>query len=219
MDSYLFQGIVLPERAQISLSFSVGFTSITSERGGVARGSIILNQVAVTIETEHEWNIHTLKNVVADLVQDHLNFVGFVKGLAYDLQITRVINKSRGVDYVFGIEVPCLVERGKNIDLNSEVSKLHDKLTEHNGVLLSRCFNDLVSAMKHATDTGFYCYRAIESLRHHCAANHGLESTSKPTQWQKFREVASCSEATLLTIKAAADGPRHGEAMGISSDE
>jgi hypothetical protein len=33
--------------------------------------------------------------------------------------------------------------------------------------------------MKHANDTGFYCYRAIESLRKHCAVLHGLSADEK----------------------------------------
>ena len=67
--------------------------------------------------------------------------------------------------------------------------------------------------MKHADDTGFYCYRAIESLRHHCAAVHGLAAADKPIQWGKFREVSGCDEQTLRAIKVAADPLRHGEAV------
>jgi hypothetical protein len=73
--------------------------------------------------------------------------------------------------------------------------------------------------MKHADDTGFYCYRAIESLRHHCAANHSLTERDKSTQWQKFREVAGCEEQLVRDIKLAADPLRHGEAVGISSQD
>lgn len=73
--------------------------------------------------------------------------------------------------------------------------------------------------MKHADDTGFYCYRAIESLRHHCAAVHGLSKANKSTQWDKFREVAGCSEETLHAIKVAADPLRHGEPSGVTSDD
>jgi hypothetical protein len=73
--------------------------------------------------------------------------------------------------------------------------------------------------MKHADDTGFYCYRAIESLRHHCAAVNGLSDADKSDQWEKFREVSGCSEETLRAIKAAADPLRHGEVSGIDSED
>ena len=134
-------------------------------------------------------------------------------------ELTRVLNQSRAIDYVFGIDIPCLVGRGKGIDLQDALAKLRDKTTGTNGVFLNRCFCDLVSSMKHADDTGFYCYRAIESLRHHCAATHDLSGAGNAKQWEKFREVAGCMEETLREIKLAADPLRHGEAVGGSAED
>lgn len=208
-----------PERAQLSLSFELGFTHVSSEVVGVAKVSIVLNQVAVWIESEHEWDIFDLRNVVKNLVQGQLDMIGFIKGYAYDLEVTRVLNHVRGIDFVFGIDIPCLTERGKDLDLNAELNKLRNKMIGPNGVYLNRCFNDLVSAMKNADDTGFYCYRAIESLRHHCAALNALQSAEKSTQWTKFREIMGCDEDILRSIKEAADPLRHGEDTGITSVE
>jgi hypothetical protein len=219
MEPYFFQGVVLPERAQLSLQYTLGFSHITSGVAGVAKVSVVLNQVAVWIESDHEWDIFTLRNVVKNLVQGHLDMVGYLKGYAYDFELTRVLNQSRSVDYVFGIDIPCLAERGKSLDLNEELIKLRDKTIGTSGVFLNRCFSDLASAMKHADDTGFYCYRAIESLRHHCAAIHDLSSSEKTIQWAKFREVAACDENTLRAIKQAADPLRHGEVTEITSDD
>src|SRR5437764_3406318 len=120
--------------------------------------------------------------------------VGYLKGYAYDFEITRVVHQGRKIDYVFGIDVPCIAERGKVVDLQDALSKLRGKTVGPNGLYLHRCFSDLVSSMKHADDTGFYCYRAIESLRHHCAAVHGLAAADKPIQCAKFREVSGCDE-------------------------
>ena len=145
--------------------------------------------------------------------------IGYLKGHAYDFEVTRVINQSRGIDYVFGIDIPCLAERNKSVDLQVALLELRAKTIGPNGVFLHRCFSDLISSMKHADDTGFYCYRAIESLRHHCSAVHGLSSAGKPDQWRKFREVSGCDEQTLRAIKLAADPPRHGEAPGITSED
>ncbi len=216
---YYFQGVVLPERAQLSLHFTLSFSHITSRVAGVAKVSIVLNQVAVWIESDHEWDIFDLRNVVKNLVQSNLDMVGYIKGYSYDFEITRVLNPSRSVDYVFGIDIPCLADRNKSLDLNAELIKLREKTVGQNGVFLARCFSDLASAMKNADDTGFYCYRAIESLRHHCAAIHGLSSSDKSTQWKKFREVIVCDENMLLSIKQAADPLRHGEAVGSTSDD
>jgi len=49
---------------------------------GVAKVSVVLNQVAVWIESDHEVDIFDLRNVVKNLVQSHLDMVGYVKGHA-----------------------------------------------------------------------------------------------------------------------------------------
>lgn len=219
MEPYLFYGVVLPERAQLTLQFSVGFSHIASGVEGTAKVSIILNQVAVTVESEHKWGIFDLRNVVKNIVQNHLAVVGYLMGYAYDFEVTRVLNQGREIDYVFGIDIPCLTERNKKIDLGVALASLREKTAGENGVFLNRCFSDLASSMKHADDTAFYCYRAIESLRHHCAAVHGLSDANKTTQWEKFRQVSGCTEEVLRQIKVAADPLRHGEALGGSSED
>lgn len=185
----------------------------------MAKVSIVLNQVAVWVESEHDWDVFDLRNVVKNIVQNHLAMVGYLKGYAYDFEVTRVLNPGREIDYVFGIDIPCLAERGKSVDLQDALPKLREKTSGRSGVFLNRCFSDLAFSMKHADDTGFYCYRAIESLRHHCAAVHGLSDADKSKQWEKFREVSGCSEETLRDIKAAADPLRHGEASGADAED
>lgn len=219
MEPYLFSGVVLPERAQLSLEFTVGFSHLASGSAGEARVSIVLNQVAVWVNSDHAWNIFDLRNVVRSIVQNHLAMVGYLKGYAYDFEITRVLSLSRRIDYVFGIDIPCIAGREQSLDLPEALAKLRAKTVGAEGLFLQRCFSDLVSAMKHADDTGFYCYRAVESLRHHCASLHGLSNAVNSKQWEKFREVAECTEETLRAIEAAAKPLRHGEPTIATSDD
>lgn len=211
MEPYFFQGVVLPERAQLSLQYGMTFSHIASNVRAEAKVSIVLNQVAVWVESEHNWDVHDLRNVVINIVQYQLAMIGYLKGYAYDVQITRVLCKSREIDYVFGIDIPCIANRNQTVELNEALLQLRDKATGENGIFLHRCFGDLVSAMKHADDTGFYCYRAIESLRHHCASLNGMRDATKAQQWQKFREVAEITEESIRLVKVAADPLRHGE--------
>ena len=219
MDPYLFTGVVLPERAQLTIQFGLAFEHIGSDVKGVANVSIINNQIAVWVATEHEWDIFDLRNVVRNIVRNDLAIIGFLKGYAYDIELTRVTNQSRKVDYVFGIDIPCIAERGKSIDLKAVLGQLRDKTIGPNGVFLHRCFRDLVSAMKDADDTGFHCYRAIESLRHHCAALRGISGEDKARQWEAFREVSGSTEGELRYIKETADPVRHGHPGSMTGAE
>jgi len=51
MEPCLFLGIVLPERAQLSFQFGLRFSHLTSGVHGTAAVTIILNQVAVRVES------------------------------------------------------------------------------------------------------------------------------------------------------------------------
>lgn len=221
MQSYLFEGVVLPERAQISHQIQFQFTHITSGAVGNADVSIVLNQVAVWIDTEIEWDIFDLRNVVRSLLQNQLAVIGFLEGYAYDLEVKRVLNRHLGIDYVFGIDIPCIAERNKLIDKAERLSLIHQKISGREGVLLHRCFNDLVMAMKNSDDTGFYCYRAIESLRQHCILKYNLppEIKKKAEQWKKFREIAECDEDTIREIMLFADPVRHGNITSMTSQD
>ena len=73
--------------------------------------------------------------------------------------------------------------------------------------------------MKYADDTGFYCYRAIEALRHHCSATHALLAKSKDVQWEKFREISGVDIQAIEILKNAAGEVRHGGVTNVTSED
>lgn len=217
MEPYLFYGIVRPERAQLSLRIALEFTHVGSGVPDTAEVSIILNQVVVWVRSDFVWDIFDLRNVVKNIVQNELALVGFVRGYAYDFEVTRVVSPSRQIDHVFGIDIPALSKRNSAVDLMTAIGPLRSLAEGPLGVFVHRCLADLASSMKDAENTGFYCYRAVESLRHHCAARHSLQGSDKSTQWRKFRELSGASEETLRDLKSAADPLRHGEGSHVTS--
>jgi hypothetical protein len=220
VEPYLFQGVVLPERAQLSLSTAIGVIGETSDQYVEARISILLNQVAVWVDTEVEWDILDLRNTVRGVLQNELAIVGYLKGLAYDVEVRRVLNRGLGIDHVFGIEIPCIARRTTGLaDPAPVLDEIRRKTVGPNGHLLYRCLNDLCSAMKHPEDTGFYCYRAVEALRLHCALSHDVAGHSKAAQWEKFHAICQVSEDDLMFLKRAADPVRHGDVVSITSAE
>ena len=134
MQPYIFQGVVLPERAQLTLQFSLGFEHLSSGIEATAKVSILLNQVVVWIETDHDWDIFDLRNVVANIVQSQLQMIGYLKGYAYEFELTRVLRQEPATDYVFGIDIPCLTERSKDVDLSKALDKLREKTTGRTGI-------------------------------------------------------------------------------------
>jgi len=219
MKDYLFLGVVSPQRAQLSLDFKYRFIHKLTNNTGTASVSIILNQVVVWIDSDNEWDIFDLRNVVSYILQSNLAIIGYLKGYAYEVEITRVLNLAKGIDYVFGIEMPCIEKRNEKINISEKLGEVQAKINGELGVYLSRCFTDLVSAMKNPEDTGFYCYRAIESLCHHCSYIHNIpvDDKHRSAQWEKFREISGSDETALRTLKEAADPIRHGKPVHISS--
>lgn len=218
MTRYLFQGSVLPKRASLSFGAPArDFIHYTSDKSLTAKIDIILNEVAVWIDTEQEWNIYDLRNVVYTILQNDLAILSFITGYAYQLEITRALNKELSIDRVFGIEIPCIEERNKGVDIMARFEEIVSKVSGADGMYLHRCFTDLVSAMKMAEDTGFYCYRAIESLVHHCASINEIGSVNESAKWEKFREVSGTSKELIYAIKKFADSTRHGKPLKITS--
>ncbi|SDN52712.1 hypothetical protein SAMN05216196_101802 [Lutimaribacter pacificus] len=219
METYTFFGKILPERAILTFNTPMlEFEHPSTGRRGRAEVSVINNQLAVQIHTEAEWDIATLRNIVLNLVGIDVAAIGYLKGHAYDIEITRVLQPSRGIDYVYGIDVRCISEPRKAVEVEPNLKRIRALVGKEHGMFVSRSLTDLTSAMRHADDTAFYCYRAIEALRNHCSALHDVDIDDRAGQWEKFREVSGVSEERIRSISDAAKQVRHGGLASFDSD-
>jgi hypothetical protein len=217
---YFLDGLVHPERAQIKdHGFTAKFTHVGSEVQGSANVRILLNQVAVWVETEVEWKIWDLRNVVRYLVQAEVDMFGFLLGHSYQVEIRRIICPELTVDTVFGIDVPCIKERHDANTLAERVAKLRPKLEGADGIFMHRCLRDLVKALNDSEDVAFYCYRAIESLRQHRVAVEKLDPKDKALHWTRMREITKCDEASMRTLEKSAQAARHGGIDMMSEED
>jgi hypothetical protein len=129
-----------------------------------------------------------------------------------NIEITRVLAPDENIDVVFGIDTPGI----KLLNEQSKVELPHHLLiqltTGKIGYLVHRFFTDFVLAMKHASDTAFYCFRSLESLRQHCALLNGLQpvTENKSVQWELFRTLAGVSRDEIDPVREAGKGVRHG---------
>lgn len=215
---YTFLGSIHPARAEYTTrEFSVGITALETGVPAVLHLSIIRNQIAATVESVERWDIFDLRNVVKNLLETHVAIVGFLTGHAYSVELTRVLNRADAIDYVFGVDIPCIVERMRGVDVDAQAKVILGKAVGPHGVYLTRCLADLSMAMREAGDTPFYCYRAIESLRHHCAAVRGIVDEPRAAQWAAFHAVTGGREALVRDLEPKAVASRHGEPVLSSS--
>lgn len=220
MEVYFIQGIVLPERSPLTYEFSVKFHHVATGQHCSAKVTILLNQVAIWLDAEGEISSPDLKNLANYVVLDLLYVFSYLNGYTYDFQVTRIINRERGVDQVIGIDHPTIAaRRPPPIDYGVIIKKVQVHLLGEHGLYIHRCLGDLSSAMRFIEDSAFYCYRAIESLRKHCAAVHGISDSSKILQWEKFREVSGFSKEKIGWIAEFSKESRHGGPSILSVEE
>jgi len=219
MEPYLFTGVVRPERAELSVGW--GLDASIGESAGTARieVSIVKNQVAVWVYTEVELDILDLRNAVQHLVEVWLAAIAFIKGLAYTLEIVRAINKTKGVDHIFGIGISCLEARGDAKDVSKELGAVIAGCDGINGEFVRLALQDLLSAMRSPHDTAFYCYRALESLVHHFAAENQLGDAARDKQWTHFWDALGASRNKIDAVQRRADRRRHVRLDYLTGDQ
>jgi len=81
---------------------------------------------------------------------------------------------------------------------------------------LQRAFADLREAIRSPKDTGFFCYRAIESLRQFFVVE--LNAPDKQS-WEVLRTALQIDRPTIDYVKTFADSARHGAGAAISDGE
>lgn len=218
MVPYILKGLVLPERAAISIGpMEMKFSHPSTGFDATAKLNIVLNQITVWIYSDHEWDIFDLRNVAEQLVTDILAVIGFLKGYAYDVEIRQIIKDDKNIDYVYGINIPCIEKRNENISFEKRLTELLTKTTGDNGVFIKRCLNDLIVAMKQPGDTGFYCFRAIETLRHYCKNRFHIEKEAD--QWKKVSEMSGYKKDYIDVVRRFAFPERHGDILPITSSD
>src|SRR5471030_2282963 len=156
MEVYFIQGIVLPERSPITYEFSSKFQHVATGQLCSAKVTILLNQVAIWLDTEGEMPPADLKNLANYMVLDLLYVFSYLNGYTYDFQVTRTINRERGMDVVLGIDHPTIAARRPVIDYGVVVKKVQVHLLGEYGLFIHRCLGDLSSAMRFIEDSAFY---------------------------------------------------------------
>jgi len=98
MTTFVFKGLVLPERAQISLGpYKAEITYPFDGTQHKAEVNIVLNHITIYIHSDRDWQLDDLKNVVVQIARDLVNIAGYIRGYGYDVEISQVLNREKNI--------------------------------------------------------------------------------------------------------------------------
>jgi hypothetical protein len=214
---YTFSGKVFPERANVSITqVRARLRASGGEIDGELRYYVALSQVTATFVCDTAVsNIWTLKNYVEDAIRVALDGLGYTLGCGYDLEVTSMIDSLGNRPVIFGVGVPVLEKVAAEAGVKFE--DIMDLFKESTGGYLQHCLADLREAIRVPKDTGFFCFRAIESLRQFFIHERGAKDDK--SSWQMFRESLDVDRTDIDTIKGFADPIRHGHSTEITDDQ
>ena len=178
--------------------------------------SIQNSQVTVIVAPEEEIeNIYSLRNRVKDIVYQITDIFTVACGYAYSIEITSVVGPDGG-KATFGVGVPVLTEMTEGMD--DVFRRFFATYQSTESRYLRHALADFRQAISHPRDTGFYCYRAIESLKYHISGFKNVPESM--TGWQVFRETVGATKDEIMHLKKEfADERRHGGTISITDRE
>jgi hypothetical protein len=210
---YIFHGRIYPERTNVYLE--PGFT-VESDNTRI-NVKITASQIVAEAEFGDEIeNIHTMRNTVEESVYNVTDLFSFVEGYSYTVEITSVVTPD-GESHVFGVTVPALREKSEDMNMSDQVTRILGIQSELDSDYLHRCFKDLRLSMKDPAETGFFCYRSIETVRKYFQNKYEIDD--KKEGWIKMRNELEIERSKIDSIKEYADDRRHGGQVTITGEE
>lgn len=216
MRKLLFTGVIRPERAQLTIGTVEHQLELASGTTCQVKFNVFNNQLSALVEAEESEDIYTLRNVVKGTIELITDIIGFVRGYAYDVEIVKVVNEDLELSHVFGIQIPALEERNKRT-VPDAVNYIYPLCLGADGKYLKRALGDLGMSIRHADDTAFYCFRAIESLKQYFGYVTG--KTEDKEQWQEMTKAIGDHRTTVEPIRKLAFPARHGLPEAITDEE
>ena len=198
--AYALSGLVHPERADVNVSLAEArLNNRPPEMAGSLRFSVVKSQISATYTSEVPVaNAESLRVWTESAIRRIVDTLGFTNGCGYDVEITQFFDLTSGTHLVFGVQDPVISNLKVHERLNvMDVVKLHGAPAS---VHLQHCFADLREAIRSPLDSGFFCYRALESLVQHYLQTHQL----KKPRWM----VGRCYASRLNQLKRIAAGSR-----------
>lgn len=159
---YTFFGKIFSERAYFDIKEPLTFAF---KDGSQLKTSIRVSQITAIYTTSKKADdVYTLKNNIEDFIRLEVDILGYLLGCGYDVEITGVVDSLSNETVIFGVNIGDIEKDKERLKLFPNILGLLNKYKER-AIYLRICLGDFREAIRTPKDTGFFCYRAIESLR------------------------------------------------------
>jgi hypothetical protein len=210
---YHFSGKVIPDRAGVTFlpaTFHVDGGADVPPSSLLIQ--IIVSQIFARLTCPSPIVNHkTARNMVEDSVRAILDAYGFVFARGYEVEITQYFAIEPMDDYVYGVDFGALEGRAVTAGLSPQ--HLLYLMSTPSSWFFRRALSDFREALRNSTDTGFFCFRAVETLMQQHASTR--PPTNDKAKWIAFREYYGVSEDQIRQVKAFADPVRHGNGLQL----
>jgi hypothetical protein len=210
LERYILVGTIRPERAALNLTTIATLATLDSGNSLEIDVSIILSQLRVTVLSPQAIDKFDLRNIVSGVLRDLLAQLGFLWGVAYRVEIDRLLSESAENDWVFGVDIAGLTRELNLEDVSGQLLLMRELYSREEGRYLQRALRDLISAMEEPFDTEFYCYRAMEALMLHHNFIVGTINSNPAAKWTAFRDFSGIEESGLRRLQRISEELRHG---------
>src|SRR5262249_3866280 len=126
-----------------------------------------------------------------------LDVAGYFYGYGYNAEIVQMVRTGSSEKHVFGIDVPALAGMVEKSGI--KVNDIFHALSKADGFFLRHALSDAREAIKSPKDTGFFCYRAVESPKNCCAQRSKVVAGDEG--WETFRSTYSLNKDDVIAIK------------------
>ncbi|MFZ5478320.1 MAG: hypothetical protein ACOZNI_16250 [Myxococcota bacterium] len=218
---YTFHGVVLPERAQSGTvsGFTLHSEPLVGEASVSIRVEISNAQLAVIVEDEGTGlDVWTLKNSVESVARRFVDTLGFFNFASYDVEIRSAILPD-GTLVVFGVGHDDLTAFGRPLLSASGLTELDvlQVLTFDTPAHLALA--DLREGNRSPDDTGFFCFRAVESIRQ-AFVNCDLKQDKRDgASWTTLRRALRLERTFFERLQTFALPRRHGALVNLTGED
>jgi hypothetical protein len=221
MKTYVFSGRVIPERDALTISnpvpFKLSIPGTKSPLNGTA--NIQSSQISVTISDPEGVDIYTLKNYVQDGIRVLVDSFGYLIGGGFDIEFDHAVD-NEGNQTVFRVVMKELFESRNERPFSQENLAAFFILVS-NSPQLCMALSNLRESIRSPSDTGFHCFRAIESLRQHFVTK---EDKEKIDSWRRMNLTLRLDESwtkklDTMSFTDLSQAQRHGEGRAMTWPE